>query len=330
MVSTMQEKTDALLQKVAEGTRQVFQSDNYKNYLNTMSKFHSYSARNNLLIFMQCPHASYVAGFKAWKTNFNRYVKKGEHGISIIGFSKKKITKLQPKLNEHGQQMTDAAGKTIMEKVTVEIPNFVPVNVFDVSQTDGEPLPKLTMELSNTVDNYDTLFSALSQVSPFPIHIEHIEGGSKGYSNPIEHKIGIKSGMSQAQTVKTAIHEITHADLHGPDKPGSPSRTEKEVVAESVAYVVCSHYGIDTSDYSFPYLASWSSSKELGELQNNLETIRKQSCELIDRIDARLQELVQEKTPKKSPMKDRLKDAQHKAAESPKKPDKQQIAELAR
>ena len=196
VVSTMQEKTDALLQKVAEGTRQVFQSDNYKNYLNTMSKFHSYSARNNLLIFMQCPHASYVAGFKAWKTNFNRYVKKGEHGISIIGFSKKKITKLQPKLNEHGQQMTDAAGKTIMEKVTVEIPNFVPVNVFDVSQTDGEPLPKLTMELSNTVDNYDTLFSALSQVSPFPIHIEHIEGGSKGYSNPIEHKIGIKSGMS--------------------------------------------------------------------------------------------------------------------------------------
>lgn len=285
-----------LLQKAEQGIKDIFESDRYKEYLSTMSKFHNYSFRNTLLILMQKPEASYVAGYVAWKEKFNRQVQKGEKGIQIIGYTPKKIQEEVPKKDKvTGNDILDTNGKPQLDIITRQIPYFTPVYVYDVSQTDGEPLPKLVNELDGSVETYNSLMDALKEVSPYPIEFEAIKGGTRGYCDPVKQKIAIKEGMSEAQTIKTAIHEITHADLHAPELNLSlaekTDRNTKEVEAESTAFVVCSHYGIDTSDYSFGYLASWSSDKELKELQNSLETIQKQAGELIDRIDTRLAEL---------------------------------------
>lgn len=290
-----QQQVQALLKQAEDGARAVFESENYRNYLSTMSKFHNYSFRNTLLIYMQKPEASYVAGYVAWQKNFNRQVQKGEKGIQIVGYTPKNVNQEQEKRDEQGNPVIGADGKPETETVTRKIPYFTPVYVYDVSQTEGEPLPRLVNELDGSVEAYNDLMTALREVSPFPIVFEDIKGGVNGYCSPAEQKVAVRQGMSEAQTVKTAIHEITHADLHAPEIDAAlgnrKDRRTKEVEAESTAFIVCNHYGIDTSDYSFGYLASWSSTKELTELQSSLDTIQKQANELIDRIDNRLAEL---------------------------------------
>ena len=290
-----QQQVQALLKQAEDGARAVFESENYRNYLSTMSKFHNYSFRNTLLIYMQKPEASYVAGYVAWQKNFNRQVQKGEKGIQIVGYTPKNVNQEQEKRDEQGNPVIGADGKPETETVNRKIPYFTPVYVYDVSQTEGEPLPRLVNELDGSVEAYNDLMTALREVSPFPIVFEDIKGGANGYCSPAEQKIAVRQGMSEVQTVKTAIHEITHADLHAPEidtaLENRKDRRTKEVEAESTAFIVCNHYGIDTSDYSFGYLASWSSTKELTELQSSLDTIQKQANELIDRIDNRLAEL---------------------------------------
>ena len=289
------DKLKALLEQAEQGTKDVFESDRYRNYLATMSKFHSYSFRNSLLILMQKPEASYVAGYSAWQKKFKRQVQRGENGIQIVGYTPKKVNVEQEKKDSTGKTVIGADGKPEKETVSRQIPYFTPVYVYDVSQTEGEPLPQLVNELNGSVEAYQDLMQAITEVSPFPISFEDIKGGAKGFCDPLAQRIAIQQGMSEAQSVKTAIHEVTHADLHAPEVNLSlndrTDRRTREVEAESTAFVVCSHYGIDTSDYTFPYLASWSSTKELNELQSSLETIQKQAGELIDKIDSRLAEL---------------------------------------
>lgn len=289
------DKLKELLEQAEQGTKAVFESENYRNYLATMSKFHSYSFRNSLLILMQKPEATHVAGYAAWKKKFNRQVQRGESGIQIVGYSPRKVNVEQEKKDSSGNTIIGADGKPVMEKVTLQVPSYVPVSVFDVSQTEGEPLPQLVNELNGSVEAYQDLMQAIRDVSPFPVSFEEIQGGAKGFCDPVTQRIVIQQGMSEAQSVKTAIHEVTHADLHAPEQnlilADRTDRRTREIEAESTAFVVCEHYGIDTSDYTFPYLASWSSSKELAELQSSLETIQKQAGDLIDKIDTRLTEL---------------------------------------
>lgn len=289
------DKLKELLEQAEQGTKAVFESENYRNYLATMSKFHSYSFRNSLLILMQKPEATHVAGYAAWKKKFNRQVQRGESGIQIVGYSPRKVNVEQEKKDSFGNTIIGADGKPVMEKVTRQVPSYVPVSVFDVSQTEGEPLPQLVNELNGSVEAYQDLMQAIRDVSPFPVSFEEIQGGAKGFCDPVTQRIVIQQGMSEAQSVKTAIHEVTHADLHAPEQnlilADRTDRRTREIEAESTAFVVCEHYGIDTSDYTFPYLASWSSSKELAELQSSLETIQKQAGDLIDKIDTRLTEL---------------------------------------
>ena len=293
------DKLKELLEQAEQGTKAVFESENYRNYLATMSKFHSYSFRNSLLILMQKPEATHVAGYAAWKKKFNRQVQRGESGIQIVGYSPRKVNVEQEKKDSSGNTIIGADGKPVMEKVTRQVPSYVPVSVFDVSQTEGEPLPQLVNELNGSVEAYQDLMQAIRDVSPFPVSFEEIQGGAKGFCDPVTQRIVIQQGMSEAQSVKTAIHEVTHADLHAPEQnlilADRTDRRTREIEAESAAFVVCEHYGIDTSDYTFPYLASWSSSKELAELQSSLETIQKQAGDLIDKIDTRLTELQKRK-----------------------------------
>lgn len=291
------EKIKALLKRAEEGTREVFESENYRNYLTIMSKFHNYSYRNNLLILAQRPDATHVAGYSAWQKKFNRHVRRGEKGIQIIGYAPKKISIEEKKTDQDGNPVIGADGKPVTETSSVLVPSFIPVYVYDLSQTEGEPLPELVHDLNDNVDAYQELMDAIISVSPFPITFENFPGEARGYCDPVAQKIVIREGMSESQSVKTAIHEITHADLHAPqiDTTERPDRRTSEVEAESTAFVVCSHYGIDTSDYTFPYLASWSSTRELKELQNSLEKIQKQAEDLIDRIDTRLEEIHKER-----------------------------------
>lgn len=293
------DKVKALLQQAEDGVKAVFESDNYKNYLVTMSKFHNYSFRNSLLILINRPDASHVAGYSAWQTKFKRHVNKGEKGIPIVGYTPRKVTVEQNKTDSAGNTVYKADGTPEKEKVTKQLPAFKIVYVYDVAQTDGEPLPQLVNELSDRVNGFDDLLTVLKEVAPLPVEFIEIGGDTKGFYEP-DKRLAIKDGMSQAQTIKTLIHEITHSSLHTPEMlkaaaEQQPDRRTKEVQAESVAFVVCNHYGIDTSDYSFPYLASWSSGKELKELQSSLEVIQQQANELISSIDTRLEELQKER-----------------------------------
>lgn len=292
-----QDKLKELTDRLEQGIKEVYESEHYKDYLSLMSKFHSYSFRNSLLIMMQKPTATHVAGFNSWKNNFNRTVNKGEKGIQILAPSPYRIKVEMDKIDPISQKpVLDKTGKPVTEEVEITKPSFRPVYVFDVDQTSGEPLPQLITELSGSVSEYRAFLESLKSVSPFPVVFEDIKSGAKGYCDPVNQKIAIKDGMSEVQTIKTAIHEITHADLHADQRHLSleerKDRRTKEVEAESVAFVVCSHYGIDTSHYSFGYVAGWSSDKELNELKSSLDTIQKQAAELIDRIDTRLHELL--------------------------------------
>ena len=345
--------------KLEQGIKELFESERFKEYLRTMSKFYHYSFSNTLLIAMQKPEATYVAGYTAWQRNFDRQVMKGEKGIKILAPAPYKAKEEREMIDPSTQKpVLDADGKPVTETVEVMHSAFKVVSVFDISQTDGKELPDIIVdELSGSVENYAAFFEALKQESPVPITFENIPGGAKGYFSPIENRIAIQEGMSEIQTIKTAIHEIAHAKLHSIDRPepeptwkivmisdggtkrdflsGFASEAEanaaaehegwrfvdenrfewrleveedtsaaqdmrkdrhtKEVEAESVAYTVCQRYSIETSDYSFGYIAGWSSGKETKELKGSLETIRKAAAEMIDSIDAKLKVLLAEK-----------------------------------
>ena len=288
----LKEITDQL----EKGLQDLFSSEKYADYLKTMSKFYSYSASNTLLIYMQRPDASRVAGYGDWQKNFHRHVKRGEHGIKILAPC--------PYKQQVEREQTSPDGKTVTVTEEVTRAAFKPVTVFDVSQTEGEPLPTLGVnELTGDVEHYPDFFEALKQVAPFPVGFEAITSGAKGYCNYEEQRIAINEGMAEVQNVKTAIHEITHATLHNyyaekekevPPEQRKDQRT-REVEAESVAYTVCQHYGIDTSDYSFGYIAGWSSDKQAKELKASLGTIRNTAAALITSIDEKYQEIVKAK-----------------------------------
>lgn len=304
-----------ITEKLEQGIKELFESEKFKEYLTTMSKFYNYSFNNTLLIAMQKPEATLVAGYTAWQRNFDRHVMKGEKGIKILAPAPYKTQEEREKIDPVTQKpVLDTDGKPIKETVEVMRPAFKVVSVFDVSQTDGKELPDIAVdELTGSVENYAAFFEALKQESPVPISFEDIPGGAKGYFSHVENRIEIQEGMSEIQTVKTAIHEIAHAKLHAidPDKKAAPEerkdRHTKEVEAESVAYTVCQRYGIETSDYSFGYIAGWSSDKDIKELKGSLETIRSTAAEMIESIDAKLKLLLAEK-------------AQEQAHEPPEKP----------
>ena len=289
--------------KLEQGIKELFESERFKEYLRTMSKFYSYSFNNTLLIAMQKPDATYVAGYTSWQRNFDRQVMKGEKGIKILAPAPYKTQEEREKIDPVTQKpVIGADGNAVTETVEVLRPAFKVVSVFDVSQTDGKELPDIIVdELKGTVENYEAFFDALKQESPVPISFEDIPGCAKGFFSPVESRIAIQEGMSEIQTVKTAIHEIAHAKLHAfkPDEKAAPEdkkdRHTKEVEAESVAYTVCQRYGIETSDYSFGYIAGWSSGKETKELKSSLETIRKTAAEMIESIDSKLKVLLAEK-----------------------------------
>ena len=294
------EKLKEITDRLEQGIAELFDSERYKEYLKVMSKFHNYSFRNTVLIAMQKPDASLVAGFSAWKNNFERNVMKGQKGIKIIAPSPYKIKQEMQKIDPHTQKpVIGKDGKPVTEEKEVTIPAYKVVSVFDVSQTEGKELPDIAVdELTGDVDRYKDFFAALEKTSPVPIAFENIEGGSHGYYHLEDKRIAINEGMSELQTLKTAIHEIAHAKLHDIDlnapkdeqQPHVDRRT-REVEAESVAYTVCQHYGLDTSDYSFGYVAGWSSGRELSELKSSLETIRSAAAEIINSIDANFAEL---------------------------------------
>ena len=294
------EKLKEITDRLEQGIAELFDSERYKEYLKVMSKFHNYSFRNTVLIAMQKPDASLVAGFSAWKNNFERNVMKGQKGIKIIAPSPYKIKQEMQKIDPHTQKpIIGKDGKPVTEEKEITIPAYKVVSVFDVSQTEGKELPDIAVdELTGDVDRYKDFFAALEKTSPVPIAFENIGGGSHGYYHLEDKRIAINEGMSELQTLKTAIHEIAHAKLHDIDlnapkdeqQPRVDRRT-REVEAESVAYTVCQHYGLDTSDYSFGYVAGWSSGRELSELKSSLETIRSAAAEIINSIDANFAEL---------------------------------------
>ena len=276
--------------KLEKGIEDLFQSDNYKNYLRTMSKFTSYSLNNTLLIAMQKPDATTVAGYSTW-TKLNRHVVKGSKAIKIIAPCPYK-KKLETEVTDDGKIILNKDGKPIKDQTEKVLMGFKIVNVFDYSQTDGKPLPEIAHKLDGTVDGYADFLNALKQFSPVPIKFEEIEGPANGYYHLADKNIVIDEGMSQAMNCKTGIHELAHAILHdidsGLQKDAMPDRETKEVQAESVAYTVCQYYGIDSSDYSFGYVAGWSSGKNLKELKESIDTIRKTANEIITGIDCKL------------------------------------------
>ena len=295
------ERMKEITDRLETGIQALFESDRYKAYLTTMSKFHSYSFNNTLLIAMQ--GGQLVAGFNQWKNEFHRNVKRGEKAIKILAPAPFKAKKEVPKLDGQGQPVRDKDGKPVTETREIQVPAFKIVSVFDVSQTEGEPLPSLgAEELRASVEQYEDFFAALERSSPVPIGFEDIPGGAHGYYHLVEKRIAIDNGMSELQNLKTAIHEMAHATLHAidPEAPATeqtdrPDSRTREVQAESVAYAVCQHYGLDTSDYSFGYVAGWSSGKDLKELKASLETIRATAHELIETIDGHLAQLQQER-----------------------------------
>ena len=303
------EKLKEITDRLEQGITELFDSERYKEYLRVMSKFHNYSFNNTLLIAMQKPDASLIAGFTAWKNQFQRNVKKGEKGIKIIAPSPFKIKQETEKIDPQTQKpVIGKDGKPVTEEKEITIPAYKVVSVFDVSQTEGKELPDIAVDaLTGDVEQYSDFFAALEKTSPVPIGFEKIEGGAHGYYHLEDKRIALDEGMSELQTLKTAIHEIAHAKLHDIDlnapkdeqQPRVDRRT-REVEAESVAYTVCQHYGLDTSDYSFGYVAGWSSGRELAELKSSLETIRSAAADIINSIDGHIAELQKQREAEKA------------------------------
>ena len=306
---TNRERLQQITAGIEQGIQELFESEKYMRYLSVMSRFHRYSVNNTMLIYMQKPDATLVAGYNKWKNQFERHVKRGEHGITIIAPTpfKKKIEeqKLDP---DTKAPMLDAEGKVIMQEREVEIPMFRPVKVFDVSQTDGKPLPELASSLSGNVQNYEAFMEALRRSAPVPLSVEPMAENMDGFFSPDQQRIAIREGMSEVQTVSAAVHEIAHSKLHNYAKaqeeaaragdkepPKKKDRNTEEVEAESISYAVCQYYGIQTGENSFGYIASWSQGKELPELRASLETINKAAGELISDIDRHYKEICKER-----------------------------------
>ena len=294
------EKLKEITDRLEQGITELFDSERYKEYLRVMSKFHNYSFNNTLLITMQKPDASLIAGFSAWKNNFGRNVMKGQKGIKILAPSPFKIKKEMEKIDPQTQKVIIGKdGKPVTEEKEITIPAFKVVSVFDVSQTEGKEIPDIAVNmLTGDVEHYKDVFAALEKTSPVPVAFEKIEGGAHGYYHLDDKRIALDEGMSELQTLKTLIHEIAHAKLHDidlnaplEDLENRPDRRTREVQAESIAYTVCQHYGLDTSDYSFGYVAGWSAGRELAELKSSLETIRSTAAEIINSIDEHIAEL---------------------------------------
>ena len=306
---TNRERLQQITAGIEQGIKELFESEKYMRYLSVMSRFHRYSVNNTMLIYMQKPDATLVAGYNKWKNQFERHVKRGEHGITIIAPTpfKKKIEeqKLDP---DTKAPMLDAEGKVIMEEREVEIPMFRPVKVFDVSQTDGKPLPELASSLSGNVQNYEAFMDALRRSAPVPLSVEPMAANMDGYFSPDQQRIAIRAGMSEVQTVSAAVHEIAHSKLHNYAKvqkeaarasdkepPKKKDRNTEEVEAESISYAVCQYFGIQTGENSFGYIATWSQDKTLPELRASLETINKAAGELIADIDRHYKEICKER-----------------------------------
>ena len=290
-------KLDTIMKSLEEGVEKVFTSEQYQMYLQTMAKFHNYSFNNTLLIAMQRPDATLLAGYQTWQKKFHRHVKRGEKGIKIIAPVPVKEKRQVEKIDEETQEIVIGIdGQPETETVERILPRFRVTTVFDVSQTEGEPLPTLEVnELVGDVFIYEDFMKGLEEISPVPFQFQEIGSGAKGYYSNAEKLVAIQTGMSQAQTMKTAVHETAHAILHDRDvmeENGiTKDRMTKEVESESVAYVVCNHFGLDTSDYSFNYVAGWSSDKEMPELRSSMDTIRLTSSQLIADITEKLLEL---------------------------------------
>ena len=295
--NTEKQRVQELMDKLEQGLQDLFNSDSYCNYLSTMSKFHNYSFNNTLLIAMQKPDATLVAGYKAWQKNFERHVNKGEKAIRILAPAPYKIKEERDKIDPVTQELLlDKDGNPQKEEVEITILAFRAVSVFDVAQTDGKPIPELAAkELLSDVEGYQDMIRAVEAISPVPIELEEIAGDSKGYYDREAKRIAVQENMSESQTLKTMIHEVAHSKLHSKeveqDEQMRKDRNIKEVEAESVAYTVCQHFGIDTSDYSFGYIAGWSSGRDTKELRSSMDTIRRTASELITGIEEQLQKL---------------------------------------
>ena len=301
MANNIEKQLKEILERLEQGVKEIFTSERYTEYLNTMSKFHNYSFNNTLLITMQKPEATLVAGYQAWQKKFNRHVKRGEKGIQIIAPTpvreKQEIEKIDPDTQE---PIIGEDGQPETEIVEMIIPRFRVATVFDVSQTEGEPIAELEVpELTGSVQFYDTFMQALQNISPVSIRMMNVEGEAKGYYHQTEKYIAIKEDMSNVQTMKTGVHEVSHALLHDREVMDAEGvlkdQTTKEVEAESIAYIVCNHFGLDTSEYSFTYIASWCESRDMKALKASMDTIRKTSAEVIENIEAQMHELEMER-----------------------------------
>ncbi|MBA4699624.1 MAG: DUF1738 domain-containing protein [Ruminococcus sp.] len=294
---------DSILESLKAGVEDLFTSERYADYLKTMAKFHNYSFNNTILIAMQRPDATLVTGYKNWQS-MGRQVKKGEKGITIIAPAPVKCKKQRKVLDQEQRPVFDEQGNPVLEEVEVKIPRFKAITVFDIAQTTGEPIELLApKELQEAVNDYALFMRAITEISIVPIRFDEIPGGAKGYYHNVNKEIVIQQGMSESQTIKTAIHESSHARLHDKDLMESrgeeKDRLTKEVEAESVAYCVCSALGLDTSEYSFPYIAGWSSGKNMKELKSSMDVIRQTAGEMIDELNDKIVELVEEKQKEK-------------------------------
>lgn len=279
-----------ITEKLEQGVMNVYSSDEYKNFLNMLAKFPRYSVNNNILIMLQRPDAQMCQSFTGWKA-MGRYVKQGEVGIKILAPSPYKVHKERDKVDENGEVIRDENGEVVKETETYQVSAFKVVRTFDVSQTEGKELPSVGVhELSGDIADYDQFLNNLKEICPVPVSFESFPGAAKGYFSRVENCIVVRSGMSQLQTIKTLIHEMAHQKLHSAEVPGQEkTREQKEVEAESVAYTMCQHYGLDTSDYSFAYVATWSNGKELPELKASLETIRQAASDMILAVDEKME-----------------------------------------
>lgn len=306
---TSKDRMREIVDSIENGIKELFESDKYRQYLSTMSRFHRYSVNNTMLIYMQRPDATHVAGFNKWRDQFGRNVLKGEKGIRIIAPTpyKKKVEEIKTD-PETNAPLLDADGKAIIEEKEIRIPMFKVVSVFDVSQTSGKPLPQLAADLSGNVQQYEVFMEALRRASPVPMEIKPVARDTDGFFSIKAQSITIRAGMSEVQTVCAAVHEIAHAKLHDYEHmteladdgetilvPGEKSRNTEEVEAESISYAVCQYYGIETGENSFGYIATWSKGKELKELRASLETINKTASELITDIDRHFAEICKER-----------------------------------
>ena len=302
----IKEQIKKLTDQIEAGIKALFQSgdlEKYQAYLRTMSHFHHYSVNNQMLIFSQCPHATLVAGYQKWQNQFSRHVLRGEKGISILAPTPYKIKVEKEKLDPDTKlPLLDADGNTITEEKEVQIPMFRPVKVFDVSQTDGKPLPERVQspvaELTGNVEHYEAFMEALRRISPVPIEMKPLSNDLDGFFSPSKQSITLRDGMSEVQTVCAAVHEIAHSKLHDyakqQDSHPKDSSTE-EIEAESIAYTVCAYFGIETSANSFGYVATWSKDKDLKAFKDSLDTIRKTSSELISGVEQQFKEICKER-----------------------------------